>query len=123
MPARVLVVDDNRLAREQIKEILAASGMEIAGEALDGLEAIHLHQQLKPDLIIMDIVMPNVNGVEATKRILKSDPAARIIICSALGQESLVIEAIDVGAKDYVGKPVKHTDLTLAVKRVLGAFR
>jgi two-component system, chemotaxis family, chemotaxis protein CheY len=119
MAQRILVVDDNRLTRELLKEILVAEGFEIAGEAIHGLEAVKMHHQLTPDLTIMDIVMPDMNGVEATKEILKADPSARIVICSVLGQESMVNDAIDAGAKEYVSKPFKHSDVSLAVKRAL----
>jgi two-component system chemotaxis response regulator CheY len=123
MLTRVLVVDDNRLTRDQLKKILVTEGLEIAGEAIHGLEAIKKFQELKPDIIIMDIVMPLMNGVEATRAVLKIDPSAKIIICSVLGQESMVSKAIDVGAKDYVGKPFKAGDVTQAVNRVLAAQR
>lgn len=123
MPTRVLVVDDNKLTRELLKEILVTDGMEIAGEAIHGLEAVRKHLQLKPDVTIMDIVMPDMDGVRATRAILKTDPSAKIIICSVLGQESMVSNAIDAGAKDYVGKPFKAGDVIQTIKRVLAAHR
>ena len=123
MAIRVLVVDDNKLTRDLLKEILVAEGMEIAGEADQGIEAARKHYQLKPDVTIMDIVMPDMDGVKATRAILQTDPSAKIVICSVLGQESMVNDAIDAGAKDYVGKPFKPVDVIQAIKRALAAHR
>ena len=121
MTTRILIVDDNRLTREQLKDILVADGFEIAGEAIQGREAVKQYQDLKPDLVIMDIVMPDMDGVRATRAILKADPDAKIVICSVLGRESLVMDAIDAGAKDYVGKPFEGADVIQAIKRALAA--
>jgi two-component system, chemotaxis family, chemotaxis protein CheY len=123
MTTRVLVVDDNRLTREQLKDILIAEGFEIAGEAVHGREAVKQYQYLKPDLVIMDIVMPDIDGIRATRAILKVDPDAKIVICSVLGREFMVMDAIDAGAKDYVGKPFKAADVIQAIRRALAAHR
>jgi two-component system chemotaxis response regulator CheY len=106
MPTRVLIVDDAMFMRAIIRDILLnAGGFEIAGEAQDGEEAVRMHKDLKPDLITMDIVMPNMDGIEATKKILSTDPAVKIVMCSALGQEPLIMESLAAGAKDFVVKP------------------
>ncbi len=122
MSPRILVVDDNRLTREQLKEILIADGAEIVGEAADGIQAINSFEHLHPDVIFMDLLMPFKDGVEATIEILKTDPSARIIICSILGKEDMLAKALEAGAKDHIGKPVKPEEVTLAVKRVLAAI-
>lgn len=106
MKVRVLIVDDALFMRNMLKEILNNSGRyEVIGEAANGQEAIEVYQKLKPQLVTMDIVMPVMDGIEATREILKLDPTARIVMCSALGQEPLVIESIAAGAKDFIVKP------------------
>ncbi len=121
MPPRILVVDDDKLTRAILKEILDTGGMEIAGEASDGLAAVSKYQELKPDAVIMDILMPDMDGVKAIRAILKIDPSAKIVICSILGRESMVREAISAGAKDYIGKPFKAEIVTATLKKVLAA--
>jgi len=123
MPTRVLVVDDAMFMRNTLKEIFVANGMEIAGEAANGLEAVEKYRQIKPDITTMDIVMPFKNGIEATKEILKDDPSANIVICSALGQESLVIEAIEAGATDFIVKPFKADNVMQIIKKALASRR
>jgi two-component system chemotaxis response regulator CheY len=120
MSKRVLVVDDAIFMRAMLKDIFSNAGFEVVGEACHGLEAIERYKELKPDLTTMDIVMPLKNGIEATKEIIKQDPKAVIIMCSALGQESLVMEAIEAGASDFVVKPPKAEDVLQVVKKVLG---
>ncbi len=103
---RVLIVDDALYMRTMIRDILSNTGQfEIVGEAATGNEAVARYTELKPDIITMDIVMPELDGVEATRSILKLDPDAIIVMCSALGQEALVIESISAGAKDFIVKP------------------
>ena len=116
---RVLVVDDAIFMRNMIKDIFAGEEYEIAGEAANGVEAVEKYKELEPDLVTMDIVMPFKSGIEATKDILAADSEACIIMCSALGQESLVMEAIDAGAADFVVKPFKAEDVQRVVKKVL----
>lgn len=106
MAFKVLIVDDAMFMRAMIRDILVNSGKyEIVGEASNGQEAIEKYQQVKPDLVTMDIVMPQMDGIEATREIIKVDPKAKIVMCSALGQEALVIESIAAGAKDFIVKP------------------
>lgn len=106
LAVKVLIVDDALFMRSMIKDILTASGKyTVVGEAENGQEGVQKFEQLQPDLVTMDIVMPVLDGIEATRQILKSDPRARVIICSALGQEPLVIESIAAGARDFIVKP------------------
>lgn len=121
MATRVLIVDDAVFMRDMIKDILAGEDFEIVGEAVHGVEAVDKYKELSPDLVTMDIVMPFKSGIEATKEILASDDKACIVMCSALGQESLVMEAIEAGAKDFIVKPFKAEDVLSVVRKVLAA--
>jgi two-component system chemotaxis response regulator CheY len=103
--ARVLVVDDAAFMRKMVGDALTRGGHEIVGEGADGDEAVRLYQELKPELTTLDITMPQKDGLAALKDIMAIDPQARIIMCSALGQESKVLEAVRSGAKDFVIKP------------------
>jgi two-component system chemotaxis response regulator CheY len=123
MATRVLIVDDAVFMRNTLKEIFTSSGYEIAGEAANGVEAVEKYQDVTPEVTTMDIVMPFKNGIEATREILKSDPSATIIICSALGQESLVMEAIEAGATDFIVKPFKAENVLQVVKKALASRR
>ena len=106
MPHRVLVVDDAMFMRAMIRDILVNSGAyDVVGEAANGEEAVTQYKALKPDLVTMDIVMPQMDGIEATREIVKFHPNAKVVMCSALGQEALVIESIAAGAKDFIVKP------------------
>jgi two-component system chemotaxis response regulator CheY len=106
MPYKVLIVDDAMFMRAMIRDILVNSGRyEVTGEAANGEEAVRQFLALKPDLVTMDIVMPQMDGIEATREILKGAPKAKVVMCSALGQEALVIESIAAGAKDFIVKP------------------
>jgi two-component system chemotaxis response regulator CheY len=121
--ARVLVVDDALFMRRMLSDILKKESIEICGEAENGKDAIMKYQQLKPDLVTMDIVMPKIeeiDGIGAVKEIIKTDPQAKIIMVSAMGQHSLVVEAIQAGAKDFVTKPFQPSRVIEAVKRALG---
>jgi two-component system chemotaxis response regulator CheY len=112
--ARVLVVDDAAFMRKMVSDALASGGHEIVGEAGDGAEAVVRYQELRPEVTTLDITMPEKDGLEALREIIALDPGARVVMCSALGQESKVLESIKLGAKDFVVKPFQ-TD------RVLGA--
>ena len=116
---RVLVVDDAIFMRNMIKDIFASDEFEVIGEAANGVEAVEKYKELKPDLTTMDIVMPFKSGIEATKEILSEDANAKIIMCSALGQEALVMEALDAGASDFIVKPFQPDDVLKVVNKVL----
>lgn len=103
--ARVLVVDDAAFMRKMVTDALSKGGHEVVGEGANGEEAVTLYQELKPELTTLDITMPEKDGLQALKDIMSLDPNARIIMCSALGQESKVLEAVKAGAKDFVVKP------------------
>jgi two-component system chemotaxis response regulator CheY len=119
MSKRVLVVDDAVFMRNMIKDIFTAAGFQVIGEASNGLEAVERYQELKPDLTTMDIVMPFRSGIDATREIIKQDPNAVVLMCSALGQESLVMEAIEAGAMDFVVKTFRAEDVLAVVNKVL----
>ena len=114
----VLVVDDAAFMRSMIRDILTKNGFDVVGEAGNGNEAIRLFEELSPDLVTMDIVMPLKSGIEATREIIGSHPDAQIVICSALGQESLVMEAMEVGAKDFIVKPFKEEQVLEICRRL-----
>ena len=116
---RVLIVDDAIFMRNMLKDIFGEEQFEVVGEAANGVEAVEKHRELQPDITTMDIVMPFKSGIEATKEILSEDANALIIMCSALGQESLVMEAIEAGAADFVVKPFKADDVQRVVSKVL----
>jgi two-component system, chemotaxis family, chemotaxis protein CheY len=120
--ARIMVTDDAIFMRQMLSNILKAEGYEICGEASNAKEAVEKYQQLKPDLVTMDIVMPmmeELDGIGAVKEILKTDPNARILIISVMGQESLVNKALDAGAKDFIIKPFKSERVIEVVKGIL----
>lgn len=117
--ASVLVVDDAAFMRLTIRQILEPEGYSIAGEAGNGIEAWQMYAQLKPDVVILDITMPDMNGLEALRRIKIMDENARIIICSALGQHEMVAKAIEYGAQEFIVKPFQPNRLLAAVRKVL----
>jgi len=116
----VLVCDDAIFMRTMITDILSQAGYDIVGEAESGAQAVQRYRDLRPDLVTMDIVMPDMGGIEAVREIVKHDPDAKILMCSAMGQQALVVEAIQAGAKDFVVKPFQPTRVLEAVQRVLG---
>ncbi len=120
MGHRVLVCDDAIFMRTMISDILSGAGYEVVGEAESGLQAIQRYRDLKPDLVTMDIVMPDMGGIDAVREIVKEDPNAKILMCSAMGQQALVVEAVQAGAKDFVVKPFQPSRVLEAVQRVLG---
>ncbi|MDD5794475.1 response regulator [Clostridium sp. HCP1S3_B4] len=118
--ARVLIVDDAAFMRMMIKDILEKNGYEIVGEAPNGAVAVEMYQKEKPDVVTMDITMPDVDGIEAVKRIKAIDPGAKIIMCSAMGQQSMVMDAIKAGARDFIVKPFQADRVLEAVQKVVG---
>lgn len=118
---RVLIVDDAIFMRNMLKDIFTDEQFEIVGEAANGVEAVEKFKDLTPDLVTMDIVMPFKSGIEATKEILTAKKDAVVVMCSALGQESLVMEAIEAGAADFIVKPFKAEDVHRVVHKVLSA--
>jgi len=119
MSARILLVDDLSFMRMVQKEILEENGYIIAGEANDGIEAVSKYKTLRPDLIIMDITMPNMNGLDAMRHIFEFDRNAKIIMCSALGQQQLIVEAIKAGVKDFIVKPFKPERILSSILKAL----
>lgn len=115
----ILIVDDASFMRMMIKDILTKNGFTILGEAENGLKAIEKYKELTPDLVIMDITMPEMDGIQAVKEIKKINGNAKIIMCSAMGQQAMVIEAIQAGAKDFIVKPFQADRVVEAVKKVL----
>ncbi|UNC91777.1 response regulator [Candidatus Contubernalis alkaliaceticus] len=120
MANKILITDDTAFMRMTLKNILQKNGYEIAGEAEDGLQAVEKYKTEQPDLVTMDITMPNMDGISAIKEIMSYDAKAKIIVCSAMGQKSLVIEALSSGAKDFIVKPFQPDRILDAVKKVLG---
>ena len=116
----VLVCDDAVFMRTMISDILTQAGLEVVGEADSGSAAVEKYKALKPDLVTMDIIMPEMGGIDAVKAITNFDPQARVLMCSAMGQQALVAEAIQAGAKDFVVKPFQPSRVLEAVQRVLG---
>ena len=117
--ARVLVVDDAAFMRKMVSDALAKGGHEVVGEAGNGIEAVEQFQALRPDLMTLDITMPEKDGLAALADIMAADPSAKVVMCSALGQESKVLEAIKLGAKDFVVKPFQPDRVIEAVGKAL----
>ncbi|WP_062105067.1 response regulator [Bacillus niameyensis] len=120
MGNRILIVDDAAFMRMMIKDILVKNGFEVVGEAADGAQAVEKYNELKPDLVTMDITMPEMDGITALKQIKATDPAAKIIMCSAMGQQAMVIDAIQAGAKDFIVKPFQADRVIEAIQKTLG---
>ena len=118
--ARVLVVDDAAFMRKMVSDALAKGGHEVVGEAGNGIEAVARYQELRPEVTTLDITMPEKDGLAALKEIIELDPTAKIIMCSALGQESKVLESIKAGARDFVVKPFQADRVLVAVGKALG---
>lgn len=116
---KTLIIDDAKFLRETLKEILKNNQIEVVGEGENGIQAVELYKQLQPDLVIMDITMPEMNGIEAISEIKSEFSDAKIIICSALGQQKRVIEAIEAGAADFITKPFDEDRVIEAIQRVM----
>lgn len=120
MAKNILICDDAAFMRMMIKDILTKNGYNIAGEAENGAKAVEKYNELKPDLVLMDITMPEMDGIEALKKIKAGDPNAMVIMCSAMGQQAMIIESIQSGAKDFIVKPFQADRVIEAVKKVIG---
>ncbi|MVO99148.1 MULTISPECIES: response regulator [Paenibacillus] len=120
MANRILIVDDAAFMRMMIRDILSKNGYEVVGEGNDGVQAVEKFKELRPDLVTMDITMPEMDGINALKEIKKIDPNAKVIMCSAMGQQAMVIDAIQAGAKDFIVKPFQADRVIEAIKKTLG---
>ena len=118
--AKVMICDDAAFMRMMIKDILTKNGYNVVGEAENGAKAVEKYQELKPDLVLMDITMPEMDGIQALKAIKAVDPSATVIMCSAMGQQAMVIESIQSGAKDFIVKPFQQDRVLEAVRKVVG---
>jgi two-component system chemotaxis response regulator CheY len=115
----ILVADDLKFIKLVLRELLEKAGFRVVGEASNGQEAVELYQDKRPDVVLMDITMPKMDGLAALKQILKVDPEAKIIMCSALGQQSLIVQALQLGAKDFIVKPFREERVVAAIKKTL----
>lgn len=120
MGKRVLITDDTAFMRMTLRNVLEKNGYEVVAEAEDGFQAVEKYQELKPDLVTMDITMPNMDGITAIKKIMAEDPRAKIVVVSAMGQKALVIEALNSGAKDFIVKPFQPDRIVEALQKVGG---
>ncbi len=120
MAKNILICDDAAFMRMMIKDILTKNGYNVAGEAENGAKAVEKYNEIRPDLVLMDITMPEMDGIQALKNIKAADPGATVIMCSAMGQQAMVIEAIQSGAKDFIVKPFQAERVLEAVKKVVG---
>ena len=120
MAKNILICDDAAFMRMMIKDILTKNGYNVVGEAANGAEAVEKYSQLKPNLVMMDITMPEMNGIDALKKIKENDGSANVIMCSAMGQQAMVIESIQAGAKDFIVKPFQVERVLEAVQKSIG---
>ena len=121
MAKKILIADDAAFMRMMLKKILEEGGFEVVAEAENGAQAIEKYKELKPDLVISDMVMPEKGGIDVIKEVLAEAPEANVLICSAIGQQALVIEAIQAGAKDYIVKPFEQANVLETVNKILGS--
>lgn len=117
--AKVLIVDDAAFMRMMIKDILEKNGFEVVGEASNGIKAVEIYKKEKPDVVTMDITMPDMDGIEAVKEIRQFDSSAKIIMCSAMGQQSMVMDAMRAGARDFIVKPFQVDRVLEALKKAI----
>ena len=116
---KILVADDASFMRQMIRDIIEPEGFEVIGEAADGVEVIEKYKELEPELVMLDIVMPRKSGMDAVRELVALDPSAKIVMCSALGQEALVMEAMQAGAKDFIVKPFKPDAVLATLRKVI----
>lgn len=121
MAKRILITDDALFMRVTLKNILTQNGFEVVGEAGNGVESVKLYDELKPDLVTMDITMPEMDGISAVREIKSKHPEAKVIMCTAMGQKNMVVEAIEAGAKDFIVKPFQADRVLEAVNKLLAA--
>ncbi len=117
---KVLIVDDAAFMRMMIRDILEKNGFEVVGEASNGIKAVELYKKEKPEVVTMDITMPDMDGIEAVMQIKAFDPDSKIIMCSAMGQQSMVMDAIRAGARDFIVKPFQADRVLEAIRKVIG---
>ena len=120
MAKNILICDDAAFMRMMIKDILSKNGYTVAGEAENGVKAVERYNELKPDLVLMDITMPEMDGIQALKNIKAADSGAKVIMCSAMGQQAMVIESIQSGARDFIVKPFQADRVIEAGKKAVG---
>lgn len=120
MGRQVLITDDTAFMRMTLRNILEKNGYQVVGEAEDGVVAVEKYLELQPDLVTMDITMPRMDGITAIKKIMEANPDAKIVVCSAMGQKALVIEALNAGARDFIVKPFQAERIIDAVQKVIG---
>ena len=127
-PKKIMIVDDISFVRQTIRRMVTAHHYHVVGEAENGRDAVRLYQEVRPDIVTMDIVMPEMSGIEATQAIVRADKNALVVIVSAMGQETLAMESINVGARDFLLKPfdseglLKTLERVLALSQTLGGF-
>lgn len=119
MSVKVLIVDDLTFIKIVLRDLVTRAGFRVVGEASNGLEAIEMYQERHPDVVLLDITMPKMDGITALKRILELDPLARIIMCSALGQQRLIVQAIQLGARDFIVKPFQPERVISSIKKTM----
>jgi len=120
MPKRILITDDAMFMRVTLKNLLSNNGYEVVGEAANGKEAVEKYAACHPDLVFMDITMPIMDGIAATRAITTGDPNAKVIMCTAMGQKNMVVEAIQAGAKDFIVKPFKPERVLESIQKLIG---
>jgi two-component system chemotaxis response regulator CheY len=118
---RVLIADDSLVMRMQLKIMFEKLGHEVVGEAENGLVAVKRYKELNPDLVTMDITMPEMNGIEAVKEIMKVNPEAKVVMCSAMGQQSMILDAIQAGAKDFIVKPFDPPRVQKSLEKIFAS--
>ena len=120
MGKQILICDDAAFMRMMLKDILVKEGYEVVGEAVNGADGVEKYNSLKPDLVTMDITMPDMDGITALKNIKQCDPSAKVIMCSAMGQQAMVVESIQAGARDFIVKPFAADRILEAVRKAIG---